>query len=122
MTFSETHNVTLDTASKLKSSKIPINVVPSDSSSCSDVLNNIIISNDTMNSMHNLAPYVLDIDTPACSDTSNATDKSKDIPEDKVSAPANNPLMVLEGIHVKNVVIGHLNINALANKLMLRKL
>ena len=89
--FSETHNVSLDTASKLKSTKMPINVVPSDSSSCSGVLNNIRISNDTMNSMHNLTPYVLDIYTPACSDTSNVTDKSTDIPENKESAPANNP-------------------------------
>ena len=94
---------------------MPINVVPSDSSSCSDVLNNISISNDTINSMHNLTPYVLDIYTPACSDTSNVTDKFTDIPKNKESAPANNPLMILEGIHknyVKNVVIGHLNINA----------
>ena len=118
--FSETRNVSLDTASKLKSTKMPINVVPSDSSSCSDVLNNINISNDTMNYMHNLTPHVLDIDTPACSDTSNVTDKTMDIPENKESAPANNPLMILEGIrkkYVKNVVIGHLNINALANKI-----
>ena len=118
--FSETRNVSLDTASKLKSTKMPINVVPSDSSSCSDVLNNINISNDTMNYMHNLTPHVLDIDTPACSDTSNVTDKTTDIPENKESAPANNPLMILEGIrkkYVKNVVIGHLNINALANKI-----
>ena len=118
--FSETRNVSLDTASKLKSTKMPINVVPSESSLCSDVLNNINRSNDTMNYMHNLTPYVLDIDTPACSDTSNVTDKTMDIPENKESAPANNPLMILEGIrkkYVKNVVIGHLNINALANKI-----
>ena len=73
-----------------------------------------------MNSMHNLTPCVLDIYTPACSDTSNITDNSTDIPENKESAPANNPLMILEGIrkkYVKNVVIGHLNINALANKI-----
>ena len=38
----------------------------------------------------------------------------------RISAPANNPLMILEGIrkkYVKNVVIDHLNINALANKI-----
>ena len=86
--------------------------------------------NNSMGS-HNLTPPVYNYSTPSISDLSNitSTTENKDTPEghssldlsvaNKSITSANDVIMNLNKIrmkHVKNVIIGHLNINSLANK------
>ena len=57
--------------------------------------------------------------TTVCTNTSIVSNELEEISTNQEAIPGDNPLMILEGIRkkcVKNIIIGHLNINALANK------